>query len=135
KDNIKFIDENFDAFSSKNWKFNDFLLHYSFLNIKDIELEKIAETEDPEEALAQSKKLFLLYKKDWRNKKQNRLNVLEKTFTELAKLPIEKSMEKFVTYKDETKMIYDAFRRAASDLENAMQTEMERAILYHKFSK
>lgn len=129
KSDMHFINGEFKIFFpyTKNWDFNDFLLHYSFLNIKHDEIEKIKEIKDRAERKEQYDALFLSYKNDWRYKKKERLKTLEAAYKGLATLPIEKSIEKFFSYKDEIKMINEAFDRAARDLDGAIQNAIDLA--------
>jgi hypothetical protein len=127
RDAIKFINQDYKIFfpSAKDWGYSDFLLHYSFLNVEQNELKKIKEIKDRTERQQKYDILFLSYKNSWRHKKQSRLKTLEKAFKQLAKLPIEKSIEKFVTYKDETNMLHAAFGRAALELDIAIQDAVD----------
>ena len=52
---------------------------------------------------------------------------MENSFKELAKLPIEKSIEKFFSYRNEIDMIYESFSHAARDLDFAIQNAIDRA--------
>lgn len=127
KDAYKFIQTEFDIFFpyAKDWTFNDFILQYSFAKIKESQLEKIKEISDPNERKKEIIKLQEEYLKGWRVKKPERLSTLEKSFKELSKLPIEKSIEKFTTYRDETYLFHDTLSNAASDLDGAIQNAID----------
>lgn len=127
--NINFIKKESKLFYPirKDWDYNMFLLHYSFLYLKHNEIEYINENKNKVESKKQHEKLFLSYRSGWRCKKQSRLKAMENSFKELAKLPIEKSIEKFISYKNEIDMIYEAFNHAARDLDFAIQNAIDRA--------
>ena len=111
---------------SQNWGYNDFLLHYSFLNIKYKEIEKIKENKNRTQIKSQLDQLFHTYQKYWTPKKPERLKILKNASRQLAKLPIEKSIIKFTNLNDEIIMIYEAFSYAAGELDGAIQDAYDR---------
>lgn len=129
KGNMRFIKDEFHIFfqQTKDWNFNDFLIHYSFYNVKHEEIERIKENPNKAEINIQINRLFLLYKQNWRYKRKDRLAVLEKSFKQFTKLPVEKAIEKFMTYKEEVKMIHESFKKAARDLDQIIDEAIDRA--------
>jgi hypothetical protein len=111
---------------SKSWNYNDYLLHYSFLNLKHIEIEKIKENSNRKQIKNQLDQLFLTYQKKWSTKKPERLKILKNSSRQLSKLPIEKSIIKFTNLNDEIIMIYEAFSYAAGELDGAIQDAYDR---------
>lgn len=129
KSAIAYFEKEFSIFfpSTKDWSYNEFLLYYSFLNNQKNEIEKIKELKDIKAQRIQYDDLFSLYKRNWRYRKATRLKTLEQAFKKLAEEPIEKSIEKFVSYKDEVKIIHDAFQHAARDFDSAVELAIDMA--------
>jgi hypothetical protein len=129
KDVIKYIGGEFGIYFpiAKEWEYNDFLLHYSFRNIQRREIERIKEIKNVTERGRKYDDLFSLYKRNWRYRRITRLDALEASFKKLAKVPIEKGIEKFASFRDEVKMIYEAFQSAAADFDSAVDEAVDRA--------
>lgn len=126
KEYYKFIQSEFNIFFpyTKDWTFNDFVLHYSFKITKESQLEKIKENSCITEQKNEVIKLQKEYLTKWKIKKPERLDVLEKSFEKIDNLPIEKSIEKFITYRDETYLYYDSLLKAAQDLDDAIENSI-----------
>lgn len=129
KESYKFAQTEFDIFfpHTKNWRFNEFILHYSFLKVYENDLERIKFIEDKIERRNQVQNLQENYLKSWRFKKEERLDILKKAFEKLPDLPIERCLEKFISFREETFLFYDALNEAARDLDNAIQNAIDKA--------
>lgn len=110
---------------AKDWEYNDFLKYYSFLNIKKHEIEKAKEIEDKIERKKTKENLYLDYNSSWKYSKISRLNSLEKSIKSIAIAPIYTALEKYISLRDEVKIIYDAFTHAATDLSIAIQNTID----------
>lgn len=126
KEYYEFIQSEFDIFfpNTKEWTFNDFVLHYSFEITKASHLENIKQNPNVNEQKNEVIKLQKEYLTKWKIKKAERLDVLEKSFENIKNLPIEKSIEKFITYRDETYLYYDSLLKAAQDLDGAIENSI-----------
>jgi len=127
KEYLEFLKNEFAVFFpyAENWKFNDYLIYYSFKTTQGSFIQKIKEIEDLNIRASEMEKLRRSYKKKWRYKNEERLKDLEKSSIDLAKLPIEKSLEKFLNLRDEILIIHESFREASNDLEEQIQNEID----------
>jgi len=112
---------------AENWKFNDYLINYSFKTTQSLFIQKIREIEDIDIMKNEMEKLKESYKKKWRYKKGGRLKDLKESIIHLAELPIEQSLEKLLNFRDEILMIHESFREASNDLEEQIQNEIDQS--------
>jgi hypothetical protein len=126
KEYYEFIQSEFDVFfpNTKDWTFNDFVLHYSFEITKESQLEKIGENPNLTEQKNKIINLQKEYLTKWKIKKVERLDILEKSFENIKNKSIEKSIEKFITYRDETYLYYDSLLKAAQILDDAIENSI-----------
>lgn len=121
--NYRFLKREFHIFFpyAEDWKFNDYLLHYSFKNVNKDRIEEIKELIGKEKQQQEYDGLFAEYEKKWHAKKYERLKNIEDKAKEMLKLDTYKSLEKYISLRIETNLIYEAIGGAASDLNGAIQ--------------
>lgn len=121
--NYKFAKKEFHIFFpyAEDWEFNDYLLHYSFKKINHDKIEEIKELKGRDNQQSEYNRLFDEYKEKWRYKKYDRLKEIENKAKEMSKVSTFQSLEKYISLRNETNMIYEAINRAAIDLDEAIQ--------------
>lgn len=109
----------------RKWEYDDLLLYYSFNYIKKLDIQRIKEIKDIEQRNNQLNTLFKDYQKQWRPINHKRIKTLKKMAQKISELPIEQSLNKFISLKNEIILIYEAFSEAAGDLESEMQRQID----------
>lgn len=125
--NYSFIKNEFHIFFpyAVDWEFNDYLLHYSCKNVNHEKIQEIKEQKDKEIRQRNYNDLFDEYEKHWQFKKYERLNKIELKAKEMLKSDTYNSLEKYISLRTETNMIYEAIGRAASELDAEIQYEID----------
>jgi len=129
RDNYKFLmNEYADYFPyAKNWGFNDFIFTYSFKYLHQKEIEEIKEINKVSEREKQRKSLEAEYKQNWKNKKFSRIKAIEQKAKSMSRLEISKSLEVYISLRDEINIIYEGLKNAANDLNSQIDLEQEMA--------
>ncbi|RQO77741.1 hypothetical protein DBR40_07135 [Pedobacter sp. KBW01] len=130
RDHYSFLIDNHPAFhaNSETWELNEYLMFYSFYNVKEFEL-KVLKSSDQKHNFRQIRDNMVLdYQKNWVYVKTTRLDTLEGHFKKIANLPAAQALKKFMAFRAEITMIHEALSRAASDLDH----EIDMAIDYAK---
>lgn len=126
KDYYQFLLDEQGNFSNEDWELNEYLMFYSFYNVKEFDLKSLKEGNDGVAYNEGHKKLIVAYKNKWTYVKPTRLNTLEDTFKRIAKLPAHKALNKFIAFRTEINMIFDALGKAARALDDEIEAQIER---------
>jgi len=121
--NIAFIKKEFHIYFpyAEDWDFNDFLLHYSFLNLKHEQIEELNELESNQDRQDKYEAIYTEYEANWRYKQIVRLKEIEEKAIAITKLSTYDCLERYVSLRKEVNMIFEAFYRAAQELNSAIQ--------------
>lgn len=111
---------------TQHWKFNDYLLYYSFFNSKKDQIEEIRNSSNTLEAQTAYAKLVAAYKKTWVFRKPERLAILIRESHAIALLSPAKTIEKYLTLREEVLLIHTALSNAASAVDSAVDQAIER---------
>jgi hypothetical protein len=127
RSNFKFLKKEFPIFHpfATNWDFNKYLLYYSFEILNHEELEEIKEITSKSLRDLEFEKAYINYSKSWRYKSYHRLKEIELKAKELSSLEIHESLEKYISLRSELNMIFESIKKAASDLDQAIQLAID----------
>lgn len=112
--------------STENWELNEFLMFYSFYNVKEFELKNLKLGSDSMSYNKAHKEMIIAYKNNWTYVKSERLNTLEGHYKRIVALPGHKALSKFIQFRTEINMIHEALHKAASALDAEIETQIER---------
>lgn len=110
---------------TENWKFDDYLMHYSFFKVKKEEIQNIRTYSSGENARIAFAKLYQSYQKQWRKKSSNRLKTLFKQALSISKLSVAKAVEKYSSLREEVLLIHDALQDAAGVIDQVVDEQIE----------
>lgn len=129
KDSIKFLKSHhkpiLNYFKNTNEFFNYFLFENSFYYIYNEEIIKIQEIKDEVESKKKYNALKLKYRQNYRYKSENRIKELEVNIKKIKTLELEKSLEKFISLKNEVLLLNYSFRNAAAKIEQEIQDKID----------
>jgi hypothetical protein len=128
REHYQFLLDEYGIFSpgSAHWELNEFVLFYSFFNVKDFELKNLKANGDMAQYNTGYLQMMQEYKANWNFIRPERLSKLEKSIKALEALTAPKALGKFQSYKTEVYMIYNALSRAVGDLEVEIEAATER---------
>lgn len=110
----------------EGWKFNDYLVHYSFYVIEKEKIETLQSISNSEEMASAFNNLYKAYQKQWKPIKKSRLEILTRESNELTRLPPAKCIEKYLTLREEILLIHAAFKSAAEVIDQLVEEDIER---------
>lgn len=128
KSNIKFITD--DGFSqvfsyAKGWGFNEYCLHFSFLNSNKSKIEELKE--DPKSFKRKYRILLKDYVKNWKIINSSKLINFQSISKKIITLSVPKALEEFIKIKKELDMVYKAFESASIQLDKEIQFQIDLA--------
>lgn len=126
KDYYQFLLGEQDNFSSDNWELNEYLMFYSFYHINEFELKRLKEDSEANSYSDGHREMIIAYRKNWRYVKPTRLDTLESNFKRITKLPAHVALSKFISFRNEINMIFEALNKAASALDTEIEAQIER---------
>ncbi|MGA9212353.1 hypothetical protein [Kaistella sp.] len=129
RENYKFLKREYiDYFPfAQKWEFNEYIFYYSFKYLHLIEIEEIEEIKDDFEKKEKRKILEETYKLNWLNKKFSRIKAIEEKAKSMSNAEIFKSLEIYMSLRDEINLIYEGLENAAGDLRFQIDLEEEKA--------
>lgn len=130
KENYKLLKNEFaDYFPyAENWGFNEFIYYYYFKSLHLEKLKEIGEIEDLKERNETRRLLEENYKSTWKQKRFSRIKAIENKAKSMSKLNIFKSLEIFISLRDEINLISLGLENAVKDLSYQMELDEGIAI-------
>ncbi|WP_139418880.1 hypothetical protein [Chryseobacterium mulctrae] len=111
--------------SAKEWGFNEYIYHYYFKTLYAEKLRDLDEIKDVSDKKRKRKILEENYKSTWKNKKFSRIEAIENKAKSISKSNIFKSLEIFISLRDEINLICSGLKNAAEDLSYQIEYEEE----------
>lgn len=127
REDYKFLKNEYSDYFpfAKDWEFNEYIYYYYFKSLYAEKLKDLDEIKDVIEREEMRRQLEENYKSTWKKKRFSRIEALENKARSMSSSNIYKSLEIYISLRDEINLICLGLKNAAEDLNYQIELEGE----------